>query len=136
MRLLLDPDRGGRLVEFSDPVVGRNLLGTQGGVERVFAPGTQVAAFARAKAKDPSDFQTGRYQTRLTKGKGALQARLNRQGWIRLNGVRRPVQVDKEVALSPRGKKVLFTHRLHNGSKNRLSFLFGYELVLNLRMRT
>ena len=135
MTLLVDPDRGGRLLELSDKVAERNLLdGLPGGcVEHAFSLETQVQSRARGKAKELSDFPAGRYQARVDRVRGAVRATLSRQGWIRLDGGQRRLKIHKGIALSTKERRVVLTHRLVNGSTNHLHFLFGCELPLNLK---
>ena len=131
--LLLEPKEGGRLLKFSDKVAKRNLLGVKGCVEHAFSPVTQVVSFARSEAKELSDFPSGCYLARVDQSQGYHRASLSRQGWVRLNGVRRPVKMTKTVTLLTRGRKVLFTQQLQNPSARSISFLFASELNLNLK---
>ncbi len=120
-------------MRFSDKVAKKNLLGVKECVEHAFSLGTQVVSFARSEAKDLSDFPSGCYLARVDRAQGYHRASLSRQGWVRLNGVRRPVKMRKTVTLPSRGRKVLFTQQLSNPSASPISFLFASELNLNLK---
>ena len=123
LTLLLDSRQGGRLLELSDRQAHRNLLHS-GWVDHLFAPSTTLKDFLKGRVREWAEMG-GVYNARVREGKGFTQAVLTKNA--------PGLQVMKTAALSSRGRRVIFTHRLANRSGRPMRFLFVTELTLNLK---
>jgi len=123
LTLLLDSRQGGRLLELGDRRARRNLLHS-GWVDHLFAPSATLGDFSKGRVRELTDLG-GVYETQVREGKNSVQATLTKEA----PGLR----VLKTAALSSRGRRVIFTHRLANRSGRPMKFLFVSELTLNLK---
>ena len=123
LTLLLDSRQGGRLLELSDRRAQWNLLHS-GWVDHLFAPPTTLRDFSKGRARELADLG-GVYETQVRERKSSVQVVLSKE----VLGL----QVLKTAALSSRGRRVIFTHRLANRSGRPIKFLFASEMVFNLK---
>lgn len=123
LTLLLDSRQGGRLLELSDRRAQRNLL-RSGWVDHLLLPSATVREFSQERAREWGGLG-GNYAAQVREGKGSVEAVLTKA----VPGMK----VRKTAALSSRGRRVVFTHRLTNTSGRPMKFLFGSELTFNLK---
>ena len=128
LTLLLDPRRGGRLLELNDKRAERNLLGA-GWTDHLWDLRACVREFERGRTRELSDLPLGPYSVRVKEAGGFVRAELSRQARLGKAALR----VAKEVTLPARGRRALFAHRLTNDSNVPLEFLFASEFTLSLK---
>ena len=142
LTLLVDPDRGGQIVELSDKVTARNLLDVQAGpvppvrraalVDHLLPEGTGLDPFLRGRSGEASGFSSGRYEGRVKRSGSSVQAVLMRKGTLPAPGSS-AVAYTKTVALSPTARTMRVRQRLRTLSSRRQSFLFATEINLGLK---
>lgn len=129
LTLVLDPRRGGRMLELGDRQSERNLLDC-GFLDHVLSPEAKARDFSEKRARELGDLASGRYRARIRRRGGALEAILI--GRARIGGRRLPLEIEKSVTLPARGRKVTCSYRIRRPGGGNARFLFGSELRLHL----
>lgn len=132
LTLLVDPGRGGQVVELSDKVAARNLLDGQAGLrDHLFPAGAGLESFLRGDAPEARGFAGGRYRGRLKRSRSSVQAVLSRRGALPAPGDG-AVSYTKSVEISSSGRRVRVRQHLRGGAR-RQRFLFATEIGLGLK---
>ena len=126
--LLMEPRRGGRLLELSDKRAERNLL-SGGWTDHLWNLRARVRDFERGRVAELSDLPLGPYSARVKEKGDFVRAELVRKARLGKAALR----VAKTVTLPARGRRALFAHRLTNESDRSLEFLFASEFTLSLK---
>lgn len=134
LTLRLEAGRESRLVELSDKLGERDLLDIRmergpaarpgGGVDHAFSPGASVREMARGQAQEMKGLFGARAQGRVERSGRSVRAVITSRGRLLRQ---------KTVTLRTDSREVLFTERLENLSRAPVTFLFGSELILNLK---
>lgn len=130
--LLLDPRRGGRLLELSDRQSARNLL-ESGWIDHLFPAGTGVEEFARGRARELSNLFSSAYEAQVEESESSTQAVLSRAAELGKGKTAQALLVRKTVALPAGGRRVMFSHSFTNVSARSMEFLFASEMTLRLK---
>lgn len=133
LTLVVDPDRGGQIVELSDKSAGRSLLDVQAGpaaparrsalVDHLLPEDTDFERFRKGWTRPARLFSGGRWEAKIRRERPTrARAVLTRTG---------AVACTKTVELS--GRTVRVRHQLRAGSARRQTFLFATEINLALK---
>lgn len=133
LTLLIDPHRGGRIVELGDKVSARNLVDGRGGAaltDRLLPEDTSFGGFLADKTREIGGFSRGRYEWKLSRSRSSVRAVLTRAASLPGGG---SITCSKTVTIPSSGRVVRVSQKLSVSSSRRRDFLFVTELNLALK---
>lgn len=146
LTLLVDPRRGGQIVELSDKAAARNLLDVQAGpvpslrraalVDHLLPEATGLDAFLRGESREARGFSDGRYEGGVRRSGSSLQAVLTREGTLPApdgGSVTYTKTITLLSAPAQAARTVRVRQRLSARLGPRQGFLFATEVNLGLK---